>query len=250
MPEGPIRQTFINIPEWAEVLLYLGSLVSIGVLAWGLWRRIRPWQVTRQNLKELFGGDALKMNALQGIRNELLYVFGQKRLLRKQPAGTMHFGLFWGFVLLFIGTALATLDWDIAHLIFNAQFLRGAFYLGYELVLDIAGVVFIAALLYALYRRNVQRPSQLTYLRDFPVTLWSLLTIAVSGFLIEGLRIAFSHPAWGAWSPVGYALSGLFAFMPESAQRGLHFGLWLFHAALSLVWIASISWNENAEHIL
>ena len=154
----------------------------------------------------------------------LVNVFGQKRLLRKGYAGSMHFGLFWGFVLLFIGTALATLDWDVAHLLFNTQFLRGAFYLGYELVLDIAGVVFIVALGMALYRRYVTRPGHLTYRRDFPITLWSLMAISVSGFLIEGLRIAFSHPAWGAWSPVGYVLSAVFVLMPEGVQRGLHLG--------------------------
>ena len=246
MPTEPIRQTFLNIPDWAEVALYLGSLVSIAVLAWGLWLRAKPWQIDRKQFTKQFVLDITP----NGIQKVLTNVFGQKRLLRKGYGGTMHFGLFWGFVLLFIGTALATLDWDIAHLLFNTQFLRGAFYLGYEFVLDIAGVAFIVALLMAIYRRRVTRPSYLTYRRDFPVTLWSLLAISVTGFLIEGLRIAFSHPTWGAWSPVGYALAGLFAFMPESAQRGLHFGLWLFHAALSLVWIALMSWNENAEHIL
>jgi Fe-S oxidoreductase/nitrate reductase gamma subunit len=246
MPDEPIRQTFINIPEWAEVALYLGSLISVAVLAYGLVLRVKPWQVEWQKLTGRF----LRTMAPNGAEKLLLNVFGQKRLLRQTYAGSMHFGLFWGFVLLFIGTALATLDWDFAHLLFNTQFLRGAFYLGYELVLDIAGVVFIVALLLALYRRTVTRPAQLTYRRDFPITLWSLLFISVTGFLIEGLRIAFSHPSWGAWSPVGYALAGLFAVMPAGFQTGLHLTLWLAHAAAALVWIATIAWNENAEHLL
>lgn len=249
MPDGPIRETFINIPEWAEVALYLGSVVSVAMLAWGLWRRMRLWQIGRQTLRDMLMQDWLKTNVPQGIKQILVYVFGQKRLVRKAYAGTMHVGLFWGFVLLFIGTALATIDWDFTRP-FNIRILQGAFYLGYELVLDLAGVVFIVALCMALYRRYVQRPTHLTYRKDFPITLWSLLFISVTGFFIEALRIAFSHPAWGMWSPVGYAMSGLFAFMPESVQRGLHLALWLAHSAVALVWIALISWNENAEHIL
>ena len=249
MPDGPIRETFINVPEWAQVALYLGGLVSVAVLAWGLWRRIRPWQLGRQALRDMLMQDWLRINVPLGIKQVLVYVFGQRRLVRNAYAGSMHVGLFWGFVLLFIGTALATIDWDFARP-FNIRILQGAFYLGYELVLDVAGVGFIVALCMGLYRRYHQRPSHLTYRKDFPVTLWSLLFISVTGFLVEALRIAFSHPAWGAWSPVGYLMSGLFAFMPESAQRGLHFSLWLAHAAVALVWIAVISWNENAEHIL
>src|ERR687887_367731 len=109
MPEGPIRETFINIPQWAEVALYLGSVVSVAVLAW------------------------VRTNVPQGIKQVLVYVFGQRRLVRKAYAGTMHVGLFWGFVLLFIGTALATIDWDFTRP-FNMRILQAAFYLGYELV--------------------------------------------------------------------------------------------------------------------
>jgi Fe-S oxidoreductase len=262
MPTDPIRQTFINIPPWAELALYVSSVVSVAVLAWGLWQRMKPWHVVRQNLKELFGArDALKANGVLGIQNLLLYVFGQKRLVRQQPAGSMHVGLFWGFVLLFIGTALATIDWDVTRP-FNMRILQGSFYLVYELVLDIAGVVFIAALVYAVYRRAIKRPSQLTYRTDFAVALWSMLLISISGFLIEGLRlagvrllhegvrdVAVFAPSWGVWSPVGYVLASMFTAIPVELRETLHFALWLFHAALSLVFVALMSWNENMVHV-
>ncbi len=249
MPDVPIRQTFINIPDWAEVALYLGGFVSVAVMAWGLWRRMQPWQLARQTLRGMLAQDWLKTNVPQGIKQVLVYVFGQRRLVRKAYGGSMHVGLFWGFFLLFMGTVLATVDWDFTRP-FNIRILQGNFYLFYKFVLDIAGAVFIVALCLALYRRYALRPTHLTYRKDFPVTLWSLLFIAVTGFFIEALRLAFTHPWWAVWSPIGYPLSGLFATMPESVQRGLHFSLWLVHATVALVWIAVISWNENAEHIL
>ncbi len=260
MPTEPIRQTFINIPTWAELTLYFTSVISVAIMVLGFVRRARPWAIDRKQFSKQFVIDILPNGAAKVLAN----VFGQQRLLRKPYGGTMHFGLFWGFVLLFIGTALATIDWDITKKIFDVQFLVGAFYLGYEFVLDIAGIAFIAALGMALYRRYVQRPPQLTYLRDFPITLWALLAISVTGYFIEGLRIAgvrpFIHegaraaaafvPPWGMWSPVGYALAQVLAVLPVDARENLHFALWLFHATVALVWIASISWNENAEHIL
>jgi len=147
---------------------------------------------------------------------------------------------------------MAANEWWVATESEDSFYMHGGmgFAASFALVLDIAGVAFIIALGMALYRRYAMRPTQLTYRKDFPVTLWSLLFISVTGFFIEALRIAFSHPTWGAWSPVGYVMSGMLAFMPESLQRGLHFSLWLAHAAVALVWIAVILWNENAEHIL
>jgi len=97
---------------------------------------------------------------------------------------------------LFIGTALATLDQDVAHLIFGSQFLVGNIYRTFELALDVFGVVLIAGLLGAVIRRYVVRTPRLqdgvppTFRWDSAVLLASLLVIAVTGFVVEGLRLA------------------------------------------------------------
>ena len=40
----PFRDTFWNIPGWAQFLLYALSVVAIGVFALGLWTRIALWR--------------------------------------------------------------------------------------------------------------------------------------------------------------------------------------------------------------
>src|SRR3989304_5263754 len=55
----------------------------------------------------------------------------------------MHALMFWGFCVLFLGTVLATLDYDIAVLLFDAKLLRGPFYLAYELSLDAFGLAVV-----------------------------------------------------------------------------------------------------------
>jgi len=97
---------------------------------------------------------------------------------------------------LFIGTALATLDQDVAYLIFGSQFLVGNIYRAFELALDVFGVVLIVGLLGAVIRRYVVRTPRLqngvppTFRWDSAVLLASLLVIAVTGFVVEGLRLA------------------------------------------------------------
>ena len=53
----------------------------------------------------------------------------------------MHQAIFWGMVVLVVGTALATVDQDFTNLLFDFQILRGSFYRLFELALDVFGVV-------------------------------------------------------------------------------------------------------------
>ena len=120
----------------------------------------------------------------------------QSRLSPDRFALVMHWAIFWGMAVLFLGTALATVDQDFTNLPLDFQILRGEFYRLFELALDVFGVVLILGLGMAAYRRYLVRPKRLQATRK-NVSLWDgfpflsvLLLIAVTGFLIEGLRIA------------------------------------------------------------
>jgi Fe-S oxidoreductase len=170
-----------------------------------------------------------------------------------------HSGILWGFVILTIGTILATLDWDIAHLILGGQFLTGNVYKVYEAVLDTVGVLFIAGLLIAMWRRYVVKPHFVLGAWDF--VLWSLLVINVSGFLLEGLRLSIelqlpaavpgSPPmTWGGWSWAGSLLAGtLFAGLDLAALSQAHLWVWLGHAGAAFVFLAAIPFT-NAVHMV
>ena len=88
-------------------------------------------------------------------------VLGQVRILKKVYPGIMHFTIFWGMIALFIGTILATIDWDVTHLFFNVQFLTGWVYVLYELILDIFGVLLLVGIGMAIYRRYISKPDRL-----------------------------------------------------------------------------------------
>ncbi len=82
----------------------------------------------------------------------------QSRLGSDPFALVMHQAIFWGMVVLFVGTALATVDQDFANLIFDRQILRGSFYQLFELALDVFGVLLIVGVAMAAYRRYLVRP--------------------------------------------------------------------------------------------
>lgn len=245
-PDGPLRPTFCNVPFWAEVALYVAGLLAIAIFAYGLFRHWRVWMAGQAAVPERNRG---RWGARAGLVGR--YVFGQTKTLERRYAGVFHTGIFWGFVLLFIGTALATIDWDVFRLAFDLRLLRGPFYLIYELVLDTAGLVFTIGLLMAVWRRYIRAPHHVLGAWDF--VIWSLVVINLTGFLVEGLRLAIAPVPWGGFSWVGqgiaqmvYALAGE-AFLRESL-RDWHLWLWLLHAGAALVFIAAIPYT-NAVHM-
>jgi Fe-S oxidoreductase len=236
-PDVPFRDTFWNVPLWAQLALYVGGVVAVAVFAWGLWQHVRLWRA---------GGPEYRFDRIpQRVRLVAVHVLGQARTLSQAYPGIMHATMFWGFLALFMGTVLATIDYDITLPLFNVKLLKGPFYLFYETVLDMFGLFFVIGLGLAVWRRFVVRPERVDPTARFAGVLALLFVINLTGFVLEAARLAVVQPAWGPWSPVGYGLGqGMRAAgMSEAALRGLHLGTWLFHAVISLAFIAIIPYS-------
>jgi len=124
--------------------------------------------------------------------------------------------------------------------------LKGTVYLIYSLALEVGGLMLLAGILWALIRRYIQRVSRLERrLEDALVPAW-LLLVGLSGFVLEGLRLAVQHPPWGSWSFAGWWLSALFS---ASTAEPLYLYLWWTHALLALCFIAVIPFTK-LFHIL
>ncbi len=66
-------------------------------------------------------------------------VLSHRTVDRRDPAaGGAHRLIFYGFMLLFAGTATITLEYDILEPLFGIRFWHGEFYLVFSLVLDVA----------------------------------------------------------------------------------------------------------------
>ncbi len=233
----PFRDTFWNVPVWAQIALYAGAVVAVGIFFFGLWQHIRLWR--RGAPESRF--DRIPERVWFVMREAL----GQARILSQAYPGVMHAIMFWGFLALFMGTVLATIDYDIALPFFGLKLLKGSFYLAYKAVLDLFGLFFVIGLGMALYRRYVVRPLWLDATARFFWALGLLFLINVTGFVIEAARLAAVRPEWAPWSPVGYVMAQGFLTlgMGEEVLRGLHLGTWLFHAVLALGFIAAIPYS-------
>lgn len=228
------RPGFWNIPSWAIFAVYFFGLIAAGICAWGIKKSVDLWR----------GGKPLQMDQQKSKRMAFLKneVFLQKRIWHGGVIGApRHSFIFWGFVILFFGTVTAVLDWDIGKLIFGKQFLSGSTFYLYKFLLDIAGVACLAGLAFAMYRRYVTAAHRYERSLRFAVIAVSLALIIVTGYLVEALRIAAEHPETAIYSPVGSFIASVFysGFSHESLVNQ-HLGMWLFHMAISLTFVALI----------
>lgn len=227
--ELPIRPGFWNVPLWGEIGVYFVGIAAVAVLIWGI---VRNWRLHRAAVSE--------PPVEKGLVAILKSVFYQPKNL-ETTGGRLHTVLAVGFFFLFLGTALATLDWDIGHYVVGTQFLQGNVYLTYKFVLDMAGVAVLLALFVGACRRY-RKESKAKRDVKFLVAYVSLAVVVLTGFVVEGLRLAVEQPAWMHFSPVGTLVAKLFIAAGFTAEtlRGVHVWLWTFHGLLSLAFIAAI----------
>ena len=251
------REIFRHFPALMQGIFYVVAFASIVVFLYGFYRRYKKY---RQ------GRDAGRFNNLFGRFMKALAIMGKNSTVFKRDryAGTAHWMIFWGFIVLLIGTALVAIDHDFLRF-FGVQMLKGTFYLWFSLFLDVFGVLFIIGLLMMIFRRGVMKLPQLDYSRpdleeekysrkgyslDDKIFLWLLLLIAITGFVIEGVRIgADNMPEFERWSPVGWIIGGMIRNMPTSSANAIHMYTWWTHAVMVMFFIAYIPYSK-AMHML
>lgn len=238
----PVRETFWNIPNWAEIGQYILGFLTLLIFAFGVCRHVRLWRMGQSERRTDQLGRRLWSVLTQAV--------GQFRVAQDPFPGIMHLAIFWGMIALLMGTILATVDWNVTHLLFDYQFLAGGVYLVYELILDVLGALLVIGLLMAAYRRYVVRPSRLENASgtglawDDAYAISMLALVAITGYLVEGLRIAVVEPDWARWSPMGNAVASAFTALGDPNNRALHLTLWVSHALVAFIFIASIPFTK------
>ena len=111
----PVRETFWNIPHWAEYAQYALGFLTILVFAFGVFRHVKRWRMGRPEQRSDQLGKRFTTVIVQAL--------GQLRTVKEPFPGIMHLAIFWGIVALWLGTVIATVDWDITNLLFDFQFL-------------------------------------------------------------------------------------------------------------------------------
>ena len=223
IPEHPHfdvgREVFGNIPSPVVFLFYVGLAAFLWLTFHLFAQRATSWQ---QGKSENRTGQWAERS------RRLSDGLSMKTLMRDPRSGVMHSLIYYGFLVLFLGTVTLEID----HLLpTSLKFLQGSVYQGYSAILDLAALAFLAGLALAFVGRYLI-PSRRIRSKTRPedaLILGLLVLIGITGLMTEAARISLAgRPAYEVWSFVGYPLSNL---IEPTVASGWHQFMWVSHAA-------------------
>ena len=173
------------------------------------------------------------------------------RTWRELYPGTMHFLIFWGVLLIFLGKIVRLFSYPMGltnppqTIFLHASFLSEA-----------AGVLVLIGGGLAVVRRYIVKPSRLDTKPDNHVIFILGFMIILTGYFIKGYRLVATGvefvPGWFAWAPVSYLLSNFFLVLPSAPLNELL--VWhrvLIHVIPVILFFLYVTASRsNFKHIL
>ncbi|QGT99062.1 Fe-S oxidoreductase [Candidatus Syntrophocurvum alkaliphilum] len=236
----PQRVVGANIPF--EKLIYVIMLIPLAVLAFGIYRWVSVWMIAKGEINRF---DNIGQRVVSLVANAA----GQLRVIKNPVAGAMHFILFWGFIILFLAAGL-----DAQHYWLGWPPLYDNIYIGFQAIVDIAGLLAIIGIIGLAIVRYVIKPDRLNDTNPLDgILLALLLVILASGYLIEGLRVAaqiqlatqIEYIAYEQLaSPVGWYVALLFTGLTQETLLLWHRIIWWAHMILAFGVVCMIPFTK------
>ena len=213
------------------LIMWALMLVTFAIFGKGVYDRYRLWKVGAPEKRP----ESWSQGIIRFINNSLLHL----RILRETVPGLMHLLLFSAFAVCALGTLSVAITEDL-----NIPLFYGWYYLILSLAMDILGFAALLGIGIAFWRRYMTTTPGLDNQMTDLVSLMLLKGIFVTGFLLEGLRIALMGDPWFMWNPVGWLVSLPFAGMAKPTLKMLHVSTWWIHLFLSFGFIAYIPYSK------
>ncbi len=255
----PHRVVFWNIDYgW---IVYILATVFVAVLVYAIWKRVRLWRLGRpEDRLDHLGmrrSSFIKLALIDGILHRSFLRIGKSLRPLEPLSGAMHFLILVGSAFLLLGTALDV----ISHYV--VEFMHGTTYLALSFLYDLGGVMVLIGVVLAFIRRYILKLDRLDNVLDDAVTLVLIFVVVITGFALEGARIAASASPpevgglgpvvleWENWSFLGYAFSKMFSGAALETQISAYRDLWWFHSVTTLGTMVYIALSfSKLTHIL
>jgi Fe-S oxidoreductase/nitrate reductase gamma subunit len=224
-------EPFAEVPAYPLVFPIFWGAAAFFVLA--MARHLRIFAVARPSRP--FADVPLRVGGL------FEYAFGQRKMFKDPSAAVMHAGIFWGFVLLTIGTANIVTGGIIeAVLSIPAD---GILWTAISAMQNAVAVIVLLAVGWAYFRRLVLKPARLSLNRD------ALIILALIGGVVatELLAQAFEAAAYGD-IPGAFVANAIAVPLGSLSTTVLEAGfaiLWWGHIAIVAAFLCYLPFSKH-----
>jgi len=216
---------------WGAVLLFL-EVLGFGAFFWRAWRLYRFLRLGRP--------EARLDHPWRRIRDELVIYLGQRKLLKRPyyVRGLAHAFIFWGFLVITIGT-VDLLTSGIAGL-----HIPGAGSAVFAWTIDIFAVLVLGSIAIALIRRIFLAPPRMHVALDGYVILGMIAILMITLLVFEGAGLAAGKLEKGYTPPplAGPILSSIY---PGESSAVVFVYAWWIHVVTVLAFAAYLPQSKH-----
>ena len=186
-------------------------------------------------------------HAVRRLGNVLVVALGQSKLLREPAAGLMHALIFWGFIVLTVGTI--ELIAQGVYPPFSYGVLPTWAYRAYSVSQDVFGVLVLLAVAFALFRRLVVRPRRLQgdglEQADAIVILTAIAGLMITMFLTNAFLLVNEPTSVVREKFVSHALAAALGGMRPASAALAHDVSWWTHAILIFAFLNYLPYSKH-----
>ena len=217
-----MTEEIARVPLWPLAIVVFWTAMAFFALA--TWRHLRVMLAVAPSGPFTLRETPWRVWAV--VEHALLQV----RMFRDPPVALMHHAIFWGFVLLTVGTANAVTGGLVQALV-ELPF-DGLLWAFANALQNIVAVGVIAGVAYAFWRRLVTKPARLHYSNDALIILaliGGLVTAVLASTVFEAARFGDIHGAF-----ISNALAPLVRGLPpEALEAAFAAGFWIHLLAVA-----------------
>jgi Fe-S oxidoreductase/nitrate reductase gamma subunit len=225
---------FAEVPLYPVVFVLFWGAVAFFLLA--MARHLRVFAAARAP------GPAPLADIPARFAGLVQYALVQTRMFRDWQAGLMHAGIFWGFVLLTVGTANIVTGGLIEALV--SWPLDGALWAAISAMQNVVAVLVLASIAWAFWRRLVTRPPRLTYNLDALLILGMIGGVVLTELLAEVFEFAAHGDEPGAFVSTALAGPVRAALSPGAIDAGFA-AFWWAHMVLVAAFLVYLPFSKH-----
>lgn len=221
-------------------LIHLICFLAVTGIAFYLFGRVLYSRVAFIRL----GKNAqLRQDTELRVREFIVNVFGQKKLLKDPKSGVMHIVMFYGFIVLQFGA----LELVIKGFVKGFELPLGAAHSLFSASQEVTAFLVLLAVGYAFYRRYIEKLPRLKRGWKAGLVIAFLSTLMLSVFFTLAFEQLWLGRQGGAHAPFSTVLVGWFSSISVATAEAFFYVSWWAHLLILLSFLVYVPQSKHAH---